>query len=178
MIREDLTKVTLEVPTYLVEAIRDARKAKKRYKGALYSNPLCFIIGAKVLSGLGEEEEEFLDQKLSDIQIQRALLDSEERMLLEQKKVNKAESQVKEAEISKRQQDIERLASMIVDKYKKITLNGRKENIGFIVAAFPDKLTKDKVAAVFAGKFNEETVPTYEMALKIAADLLYPDSEV
>lgn len=178
MTKGDSTKVTLDAPSYLVEAIQDGRKANKRFKGDLFSNPLCFTIGAKILLGLGEEEDEILDQRLSDIQIQRALLDSQERMILEQKKVNKVVSQVKEAEINKRQQEIEKAASLIFDKYKKITLHGRKEEIGFILKAFPGRINKQKLEAVFAGKYKEINVPSYEDALKIAADFLYPDEEV
>lgn len=171
----ELKKVCPQVPCYLADGIQKARAAGRTYKGRHVSHSLAYIIGSEVLLGIGEEE--VLEEKLNDLQVQRALIDSQERAILEQQKLSKKESKAKEDETLRKHQEIEKLASMIVEKYRAITLFKKTEEIGYIAAAFPDKLTKGKLAAVFAGGYEDESEPSYEEALSIAKDLLYPGSE-
>jgi len=169
----ELKKVCPEVPCYLADGIQKARAAGRTYKGRRVSHSLAYIIGSEVLLGIGEEEV-ILEQELNDLNIQRSLIDSRERAICEQLRAVKTENRAKEDEAFRKHQEIEKLASMIVEKYPAITLFKKTEEIGYIAAAFPDKLTKGKLAAVFAGGYEDESEPSHEEALSIAKDLLYP----
>jgi hypothetical protein len=74
------------------------------------------------------------------------------------------------AQCLKERQDVELLASKIVDFWDSIVICGEKKNIDFIVTHFEGKLTRDKIAAIFPSKYM--SVPTYEEAFYIASGLL------
>jgi hypothetical protein len=170
-----LKKICPEVPCYLADGIQKARAAGRMYKGRRVSHSLAFVVGAEILLDIGKEEE-VLEQELNDLNIERSLIDSKERAICEQLKAVKTENRAKEEEALRKHQEIEKLAHMIVDKFVEITLFKKNEEIGYIAAAFPDKLTREKLAAIFAGGYEEDT-PSYEKALEIAKGLLYPGSE-
>jgi hypothetical protein len=169
-------KICIEVPWDLADGIKKARDTGKRYKGDLFSYPLAFKIGAIALLDIGDEEETLLQEK-NDLEVHKGLLDSQLRIVYEQLESCITKKKAKEDEILRMRQDIERLAHIIVDRYTAIKLFKKTDEIGYIAAAFPDKLTKEKLATVFAGEYEDENVPSYEEALKIAESLLYPDSE-
>ncbi len=154
----------------LADGIQKARDAGKRYKGNLFSYSLAFEVGARVLLDIADEEDILLQQK-SDINVQRSLLDSRERIIDDQLKAKKTEKKAEKEEILRKQEDVKRLADMIIDKHQKITIFKKTQHIDYIVNAFSDKLTRDKVAAMFVG--NEK--PSRETALKLATEALYPD---
>jgi hypothetical protein len=167
----ELKKVGFEAPVCLVDAIQDARSAKRRYKDKIFSNRLAYEIGAKILLEIDDdEEEEVLDQRLADLEIQQSLINNQKRLLLDKKEKRNAEKKKKEVEILKGQQDIETLALKLNEYWEKITVFKQKECIGFILNSFPGRLTKGDVSAVFPDGSSQ--APTHEEALQIATDLL------
>jgi hypothetical protein len=163
-------KICPVVPLGLADGIQKARDAGKRFKGDLYSYSMAFEIGAMVLLDIADGEEILL-QKKNDIQIQRSLLDSQEKIIDDQLKAIKTEQKAEKEEFLQKQEEIKKLAHMIISNYEKITVFKKTEHIGYIVTAFPGKLTRDKVAALFV----EKEKPPLETALKLAKEALYPD---
>lgn len=70
----------------------------------------------------------------------------------------------------KEKQDVELLASKIIDLWDSVVIYKDKKNIDFIVNYFEEKLTRDKVAAIFPSQY--EPAPTYKEAFQIASGLL------
>lgn len=172
MSEEQLKKIGFDASKNLVDGIQAGRLAGKRYKDKKFSNRLAFEIGAKVLLGIDdEEEEEVLDQRLADLEIQQSLIDNQKKLLLEKKEKRQAQKKKKEEEVLKSQQEIESLAAKINEYWEPITVFKQKECIGFILNAFPDRLAREKVSAVFPDE-AAAPVPTYEEALHIATNLL------
>jgi hypothetical protein len=171
MDKKALKKISFEVPAYLVEALQKARKLGRKYKGRKFSNGLACEIGMKILLEINEDEEEdVIDQKLEDNEIQDNFLKSQRHVLLELKKKKQAEKKEREVESLKNEQDNERVALKIQEHWEQITVMQDKQAIGYIVNVVPTKLTKEKVAAVFPRGFAP--TPTKEEALQIAASLL------
>lgn len=169
--RKELKKVGFEAPACLVDAIQDARNAKRRYKDKIFSNRLAYEIGAKVLLEIDDdEEEEVIDQRLADLEVQQTLINSQKRLLLEKKEKRKADKKKKEEETLKKQLEIETLASKIREYWEDITVFKEKKCIGFIVNACPDKLTREKVTSIFPDSMIP--IPSEEEAFRIAIDLL------
>lgn len=170
-----LKKICIEVPEDLVQAIQNARKAGKRYKGDLYSNPLAYAVGALVLLGTAGKKEETLKERLKNIGIERNLLNSEERLILEDLEGIEAEKKTKLDYDIKRQQEIELLADKILEYWDDIAFFNKKNCITYIVSSFEGKLTKSRVEAIFPSVY--EPAPSPEKALTIAAGLLYYDGD-
>lgn len=163
-------KICPVVPLDLADGIQKARDAGKRYKGDLFSYSMAFKIGAMVLLDITDEEDILLQQK-NDINIQRSLLDSRERIIDDRLMAIKTEQKAAKEENLRQQEEIEKLANMIISDHEKITLFKETKRIDYIVTAFPNKLTRDKVAAMFFGKEK----PSFDTALKLAKEALYPN---
>lgn len=165
-----LEKIAFDAPKDLVEAVRNARKESRRYKGELISNRIVYEVGARAFLGIGKESRELIRQKIEDIESQENILKSEKQLWLDQLEVFEAEEKLLEAEVLKNQQDIETLSLKIVEYWEKITVFKKKECIGFIVNSFPERLTREEVASVFPK--IPAPVPSHEDALHIAERLL------
>ena len=174
MSKSELKKVGFEAPLCLVDAIQDARNAKRRYKDKMFSNRLVYEIGAKILLEIDDDEaEEYLDQRLTDVAVQISLLNNQKKLLTEKKKERTAEKRRKEEEFIKMQQTIESVASKIREYWEKITLLNKAECIDYIVNICPEKLTRERVVAVFPDRYCP--IPTEEEALQRATSLLGGD---
>jgi hypothetical protein len=174
MIDGGLKKIGLEAPADLVDAIQEARNAKRRYKNRPFSNKLAYEIGAKVLLEIDDdEEEEILDQRLDDIAREMVLLESRKKQLTEKKQKRTAEKQQKELEAIKEEQLIENIASKIREYWEKITLLDQKECIGYIVNLSPERLTRERVFSMFPKECRP--IPTEHEARTMAANLLRED---
>jgi len=163
-------KIAFDASKDLVDAVRDARKASRRYKGKLISNRIIYEIGARAFLGIGDESREIIKQKIEDIETRENILKSEKRLWLDQLEAFEAEEKLLEAEALQNQQDIETLSLKIIEYWEKITVFKKKECIGFIVNSFPERLTREKVAAVFPKV--PAPVPSHKVALDIAERLL------
>jgi hypothetical protein len=163
-------KICPVVPLDLADGIQKARDAGKRYNGDLFSYSLAFKVGAMVLLDLSDGEEILL-QKKNDIMIQRNLLDSQEKIINDRLTAIKTEQKAEKEGFLQKQEEIKKVAHMIISDHEKITLFQKTEHISYIATAFPGKLTRDKVAALFV----EKEKPSLETALKLAKEALYPD---
>lgn len=172
MSEEQIRKIGFEASSNLVDALQAARKAGRRYKDKGFSNRLAYEIGVKVLLEIeDEEEDEVLDQRLTDLDIQQSLIDNQRKLLIEKKEKRQAQKKKKKEEVLKSQQEIESLATKIIEQWESITVFKQKECIGFILNAFPGRLSRKNISAVFPDE-AAASVPTYEEALRIATDLL------
>jgi hypothetical protein len=154
----------------LHDAIQLARKENRRYNGRLFSNALAFELGAEILLGVSESEEDILKQKLGDLEIQQHSINSQTSLINEQLERLGVKKDLIRANAIKEKQDAELLASKIIDFWDYIALYGKKEYIDFIVAHFEGKLTRDQVAVIFPLKY--EPAPTFEKCLQMASALL------
>jgi|SRR5271157_2952268 len=160
----------LYIPKDFHDAIQLSRKEKRRYNGRQFSNSLAFELGAQILLGIAENEEDILKQKLEDLEIQRNSINSQTRLINEQLERLEVKKEFIQAKILKEKQDVELLAAKIIDSWDSIVLYKDQKNIDFIVTHFEGKLTRDKVAAIFPLKY--EPAPTNEKAFQIASGLL------
>jgi hypothetical protein len=154
----------------LHDAIQNGRRDKKRYDGRLFSNGLAFELGADILLGVAENEEDVLKQKLEDIEIHQNSINSQRYIIREQLEKFEAKKKSIQDQGIKERQDVELLASKIIDLWDSIVLYKNTKNIDFIVRHFEGKLIWDKVASMFPLKY--EPAPSSETAFQIAASLL------
>jgi hypothetical protein len=168
--KSDKVYAQLYLPKSLYDAIQLARKEKRRYNGRQFSNGLAFELGAQILLGIAENEEDILKQKLEDLEIHQTSINHQIHLTREQLERLEANNELIRVKGIKERQSLESLASKIVDSWDSIVLYKDQKNIDFIVRHFEGKLTRDKVVAVFPSKY--EPAPTYEKAFNIASDLL------
>ena len=147
-----------------------ARKEKRRYNGRQFSNSLAFELGAQILLGIAENEEDILKKQLEDLEIQQNSINSQTSLINEQLEKLEAKKKFIQTQGMKERQDVELLALKIVDSWNFIVLYGEKKRIDYIVSYFEGKLTRDKVAAIFPSKYKP--APIYEEAFQIASGLL------
>ena len=82
--KSDKVYAQLYIQKVLYDAMQNARKGKRRYNGRQFSNGLAFELGAQILLGTAENEEDVLKQKLEDIEIQQNSLNSQKQLICEQ----------------------------------------------------------------------------------------------
>lgn len=162
--------VNVYVSKNLRDSIQDAKKEGRSYHGKLFTNGLAFELGAKILLGIAENEEEIAKQKLEDLEIQKNSINSQICLMNEQLERSEAKKKSIRAQCLKEKQDVELLASKIINLWDSVVIYKDKKNIDFIVNYFDGKLTREKVESVFPSKY--EPVPTHEEAFQIASCLL------
>lgn len=168
--KSDKVYAQLYLPKSLYDAIQLARTEKRRYNGRQFSNGLAFELGAQILLGIAENEEDILKQKLEDLEIHQTSINHQIHLINEQLERLEVKKKSIRAKDLKERQEVELLASKIVNSWDSIVLYKDKKNIDFIVRHFEGKLTRDKVAAIFPSIY--EPAPTYETAFQIASDFL------
>jgi hypothetical protein len=168
--KSDKIYVNVYIPKNLRDSIQSAKNEGRRYCGRQFSNGLAFELGAKVLLGIAENEEDILKQKLDDLEIHQNSISSQRHLIREQLERLEANNEFIRAKNIKEKQDVELLASKIVDSWDSIVLYKDQKKIDFLVLHFEGKLIRDKVAAIFPSTY--EQAPTYEEAFHIASDLL------
>ena len=161
---------TVEANTELHQEILSARKAGRRYGGKLYSCTLAFELGAKILLGREEPEEEAIKQELEEYRIQKASIEQKERMRVEQLQMMEASRVAKISEAEEQNNNIQRLAQKILDVWDYVILYKNNRIIESVVDIDREKLTRAKIEAVFPKRYKEK--PTIDEAVKIAVNLL------
>lgn len=168
--KSDKVYVNLYIPKNLRDSIQNAKNEGRRYCGRQFSNGFAFELGAKVLLGIAENEEDILKKKLEDFEIHQNSISSQRHLINEQLERLEVKKKSIRAKDLKERQEVELLTSKIIESWDSIVLYKNKKNIDFIVLHFEGKLTLDKVAAIFPSIY--EPAPTYETAFQIASDLL------
>ena len=154
----------------LCNAIQDARKEGRRCNGRQFSNSLAYELGVQTLLGINDSEEDILKQEIEDLKIQQnsihLQINKKRELLAESEAKNKSnhDKNIKE------RQEVELLTSKIRESWNPIVIYREMKHIDFIVTHFKEKLTREKVAAIFPSKY--EPTPTYEKVFQIASDLL------
>src|SRR5271169_4522510 len=82
--KSDKVYAQLYIPKNLYDAVQLARKEKRRYNGQQFSNGLAFKLGAQILLGMAENEEDILKQKLEDLEIHQNSISSQRHLIREQ----------------------------------------------------------------------------------------------
>ena len=168
--KSDKIYANLYIPKNLRDSIQDAKNEGRRYCGRQFSNGLAFELGAQILLGVAENEEDILKQKLENLEIQQNSISSQKYLIREQLERLEANNEFIQAKNLKERQAVELLASKIIESWDSVVIYREKKNIDLIVTRFEGKLTLDKVAAIFPSTY--EPAPTYETAFQIASDLL------
>jgi len=166
---ENLKKVTFEADEDLKEMLQQARAEGKRYGDKKFSNRLAYEIGIKVLMGLNDNDDlEAKKQQLEEVRIKKALIESEERFLMNEISRLENEAKQREEEALKITEDTRKLAGRIKEYWTKINVYDKLEYIGFIVTQF--KVSRNALEQAY--KDTREREPTEEEALIIASKLM------
>ena len=124
--KTDKIYVSVYLSKDLHNSLQLARKEKRRYNGRQFSNSLAFELDAQILLGIAENEEDILKQKLENLEIQQNSINSQTHLINEQLERLKAKNEYSQAKNIKERQNIELLASKIVDSWDFIVLYGRR----------------------------------------------------
>ena len=100
--KSDKIYVNLYIPKNLRDSIQDAKNEGRRYYGRQFSNGLAFELGAKVLLGIAENEEDTLKQKLEDLEIHQTSINSQRNLINEKLEKLKSKRSRFELNISKK----------------------------------------------------------------------------
>lgn len=161
---------TVEANTELHQEILAARKAGRRYGGKLYSCTLAFELGAKILLGREEPEEESIKQELEEYRIQKAAIEQQERRRVEQLQMMEASRVAKMSEAAEQNNNIQYLAQKIIETWDEVILFKNNRIIDSILDIDRRRLTRSKVEAVFPRRYKDK--PTIDEAVVIAVNLL------
>lgn len=154
----------------LHQAIVDARKAGKRQGKKLYSCTLAFELGARILLGLQESEEESIKQDIEEIKIQKAALAQKEHLITEQLRLMEASRIAKVSNAEEQNNNVQVLAQRIIEVWDDIVIY-KKHNLIYGLADIDRaRLNNDKIEAVFPKRYSPK--PSIDDAVKIAIDLL------
>lgn len=154
----------------LHRAILAARKAGRRHGGKLISCTMAFELGAKILLGLEENEEDVIKQDIEEIQTQKAALEQKERMRLEQLQMMQVSRAAKLEEAAVQNDNVQKLAQRILDVWETVILYKNTKIIESLLDIDRVRLTRHKVEAVFPKRYVER--PSIDEAVQIAMTLL------
>jgi hypothetical protein len=173
-IGEENESFTVLANSELHRAVLAARKAGRRHGGKLVSCTMAFELGARILLGLEENEEDILKQDILEIKTQKAALEQKERMRLEQLRMMEASRAAKLSEASYQNNNVQKLADKIIEVWDSVILYKRSGIIESLVDIDRTRLTRPKLEAIFPKRYVEK--PSIDEAVKIALDLLEGDS--
>lgn len=161
---------TVEANTELHQEILAARKAGRRYGGKLYSCTLAFELGAKILLGHEEPEEEAIRQDLEECRIQKAAIEQKERRKIEQLQMMEASRTAKLSEAAEQNNNVQMLANKIISVWDSVIFSKNTMIIESLLDIDRTRLTREKVEAVFPKRYRNK--PTIDEAVVIAVNLL------
>lgn len=159
----------------LHQEMLEARAAGRRHGSKLYSCAMAFELGAKILLGLEEDEEELLQQDIEDLSLKESEIAQKKRLRYEQLKMMQSSKAAKMIEASEQNGNVQKLADRILEIWDNVTLYKKRTLIGSLVNIDNRHLTRAKLEAIFPTTYKNK--PTQEDAIKIALDLLGYDGE-
>lgn len=169
-VNDNRDSFTVEADSELHQAILAARKAGRRYGKKLISCTTAFELGARILLGLEENEEETIRQDIEDIKTQKAVIEKKERLMLEQLQLMQASKAAKIIEASDKNNNVQRLAQRILEVWDSVLIYNNHTILESLADIDRTKLTRVKIEAVFPKRYSPK--PSIEDAVKIAMDLL------
>lgn len=131
---------------------------------------MAFELGAKILLGLEENEEDIIKQDIEEIKTQKAILEQKERMRLEQLHLMEASKVAKLSDAAEQNNNVQRLAQRIIDVWDDVVLYKKSLLLDSLVNINRDKLTKCKIESIFPKRYTPK--PSIDAAVEMAIDLL------
>lgn len=168
--RDNRDSFTVEADEGLHQSILAARKAGRRHGGKLISCTMAFELGAKILLGLEENEEDIIKQDIEEIKTQRAALEQKERLRLEQLHMMEASRAAKISEAADQNNNVQKLAQRIIEVWDNVVIYKKHNLINGLLDIDRTKLNKDRVEAIFPKRIVPK--PSIDDAVKIAIGLL------
>lgn len=159
----------------LYEEIQIARDAGRRHGGKIISNGMCFEIGARILLGMGEDEEEKLQNDLNELLVKESEIAQKKRLKFEQLKTMQTTKAVKLEHAAIQNDNVQKLANRILEVWDNVTILGKRSLIGSLVDIDSAQLNRTKLEAVFPRTYSKK--PSDVDAIKIALDLLGYEGE-
>lgn len=169
-VRDNRESFTVEADMELHQAILAARKAGRRYGKKLISCTTAFELGARILLGLEENEEETIKQDIEELRTQKAIIEKKEKLRLEQLQLMQVSKTAKMEQAAEQNNNVQKLANRILEIWDNVTLMNRRTMIVSLVDIDKTRLTRPKLEAVFPKKPTPK--PSEEVAIKIAYELL------
>jgi len=166
----DKDSFTVEAKSSLHKDILAARKAGRRYGGKLYSCTLAFELGAKILLGCEEPEEEAIRQEIEECRVQKAAIDQKEKMRLEQLRMMEASKAAKLSDAAEQNKNVQKLAQRIIDVWDSIVIYKKYTIISSLVEIDKTRLTRPRLEAIFPKNIQQK--PSIDEAVKMAVVLL------
>lgn len=157
----------------LHQAVLAARKSGRRYGGKLISCTMAFELGAKILLGLEENEEERLQQDIEELSSQESLISQKKKLRLEQLKMMQASKAAKIEQAAEQNDNVQKLASRILEIWDRVTQLNQRTLIGSLLDIDRVHLTRQKLETIFPKKATPK--PSEEVAIRIAFELLEGD---
>jgi len=154
----------------LHQALLAARKAGKRHGGKLISCTMALELGARILLGLEENEEDIIRQDIEEIKTQRAALEQKERMRLEQLRMMEASREAKLSDAAEQNNNVQILAHRIIEIWDNVTILNKRTMIESLVNIDTTRLDKHKLETVFPRRPTPK--PSDDEAVRIAYNLL------
>jgi hypothetical protein len=167
---ENRDSFTVEADGELHKSILSARKEGRRYGGKLYSCTLAFELGAKILLGLEESEEDAIKQEIEELKTQKSALDQKERLRVEQLRILEASRTAKMSDASDKNTNVQKLAQRIIEVWDSVVIYRKYNIINSLVDIDVTRLNKAKIQAVFPKNYTVK--PSIDEAIRIAINLL------
>lgn len=170
MSKEDREDFNCSANIELHQGILAARRAGRRYGKRLISCTLAFELGAKILLGLEDNEEEKIQQDLDDLTIKESEIAQKKRLRLEQLKMMQASKVAKMEQAAEQNDNVQTLAQRIIEVWDNIVIYKKYNLINSLVDIDKTKLNRPKLEAIFPKRITPK--PSQEVAIKIAYELL------
>lgn len=154
----------------LHQAVLSARKAGRRYGGKLISCTMAFELGAKILLGLEESEEEKIRHDIEELASQESLISQKKKLRLDQLKIMQASKAAKIEQAAEQNDNVQKLANRILEIWDRVTQLNQRTLIGSLVDIDRARLTRQRLETIFPKKATPK--PSEEVAIKIAFELL------
>jgi len=136
---------------------------------------MAFELGARILSGMGADEETELLQKAEEIKAKKAAITYEEKLNEEQLKMVHASKAVKMTVAHDQNENIQKLAQRIIDVWDTIVFQKKYTILESLADIDRSKLSRPKLETVFPKKYTPK--PSIDIAVKMATDLLNYEGE-
>ena len=170
MTKKDREDFNVNADTQLHQAIVAARRAGKRHGDKLISCTMAFELGARILLGLEEDEEDLIKQDIEDLGIQQAAINQKIKLNREQLQLMQASKIVKMSEAEEQNANVQKLAQKIVDVWDNVVIYKKDYMINSLVDVDKKRLTRPMIEAIFPKKIQPK--PSIDDAVKIAMNLL------
>lgn len=161
---------TVEADHEIHQSVLAARRAGRRQGGKLISCTMAFELGARILLGTEEKEEDAAKQEIEELMIQKAELEQKVKLKSDQLRLIEASRISKMDEAAEQNDNVQKLAQRIIEVWDNAVNYGKRNIIYSLVDIDRARLNKAKIEAAFPRIVTQR--PSIDEAVKIAMDLL------